>query len=204
VNIKRALISVWDKTNVAQFAKALSERGVKIFATSGTAEHLRSHGINVEDISEVTGFPEMLEGNIKSIHPKIFAAILMSLFEEDNLKLPEGLNVEPFDLVVVNPRPFQLGDGLDEERILKNVDIGGIAMLRAAAKNYKNVVPVCDPEDYDMVVESIDICGDVELQKRRLLCAKAFLFCQRYDESVFKTLCDLFAIDAAELKRRLE
>lgn len=201
MNIKRALISVWDKTNIAWFARALSERGVHISATLGTATYLRSQGINVEEISEITGYSETLEGNIKSIHPKVFAAILMNLIEEEHVRLRELFGVEPFDMVVVNPRPFQIDDTLDEQHILRSIDVGGIAMLRAAAKNYRNVVPVCDPKDYDMIIESIDKCGDVELQKRRYLCVKAFLFCHRYDENVFRTLCDLFAIDEAELRK---
>jgi len=201
VNIKRALISVWDKRRVAEFAKALSERKVEIFATSGTAAYLRSCGVNAKEISEITGFSEMLQGNVKTIHPKIFAAVLMNLFEEDYLRLLKEMNIEPFDLVAVNLRPFQLDDSLDEERILKNIDVGGVALLRAAAKNYRNVVTLCDPEDYDAVIESIDRCGDVELQKRRLLCVKAFLTCQKYDESVIRVLCDLFAVDPEQLKR---
>ncbi|MGB9789935.1 MAG: IMP cyclohydrolase [Thermotoga caldifontis] len=201
MNIKRALISVWDKRRVAEFAKALSERKVEIFATSGTAAYLRSCGVNAKEISEITGFSEMLQGNVKTIHPKIFAAVLMNLFEEDYLRLLKEMNIEPFDLVAVNLRPFQLDDSLDEERILKNIDVGGVALLRAAAKNYRNVVTLCDPEDYDAVIESIDRCGDVELQKRRLLCVKAFLTCQKYDESVIRVLCDLFAVDPEQLKR---
>ncbi|WP_041076785.1 IMP cyclohydrolase [Thermotoga caldifontis] len=201
MNIKRALISVWDKRRVAEFAKALSERKVEIFATSGTAAYLRSCGVNAKEISEITGFSEMLQGNVKTIHPKIFAAVLMNLFEEDYLRLLKEMNIEPFDLVAVNLRPFQLDDSLDEERILKSIDVGGVALLRAAAKNYRNVVTLCDPEDYDAVIESIDRCGDVELQKRRLLCVKAFLTCQKYDESVIRVLCDLFAVDPEQLKR---
>lgn len=203
MNIKRALISVWDKKRVVEFAKALSERGVEIFATSGTAAYLRSCGVKAKEISEITGFSEMLQGNVKTIHPKIFAAVLTNLFGEDYLRLLKEMNIEPFDLVVVNLRPFQLDDSFDEERILKNIDIGGVALLRAAAKNYRNVVTLCDPEDYDAVIESIDKCGDVELQKRRFLCVKAFLTCQKYDESVIRVLCDLFAVDLEQLKRKL-
>lgn len=204
MNIKRALFSVWDKTNIAQFAKALIERGVKIVATSGTVRYLQSQRIEVEEISEITGFSEMFQESIKSIHPKIFAAILMNLSDENHVHVLKDLGVEPFDLVVVNLRPFQLNDSLDEEQILRNIDIGGVALLRAAAKNYKNVVPVCDPKDYGTIIESIDKCGDVELQKRRFLCAKAFLFCHKYDENVFKFLCDLFALDELKLRKGSE
>lgn len=204
MNIKRALFSVWDKTNIAQFARALMERGVKIVATPGTARYLKSQRIDAEEIGEITGVSETLQESIKSIHPKIFAAILMNLSDENHAHVLKDLGVEPFDLVVVNLRPFQLNDSLDEEQILRNIDIGGVALLRAAAKNYKNVVPVCDPKDYGMIIESIDECGDVELQKRRFLCAKAFLFCQKYDEKVFRTLCDLFALDESELRKGSE
>lgn len=201
VNIKKALISVWDKTNVSQFSKALIERGVKVVATSDTACYLRSQGVEVAQIDEVLKFSESFQNNVKSIHPENLATIPMNSLSEFHFQILKDLSIESFDLVVVNLRPFRLNDALNEEEVLQNIDIARMTLLRIAAKNYRNIIPVCDPRDYGMIVESIDRCGDVELQKRRVLCAKAFLFCYRYDEKVFKTLCDLFALDESELRK---
>lgn len=193
LNIKRALISVWDKTGVVDFARELSKKGVSIVATHGTFVFLKENGINVTQVEQLTGYHELLDGRVKTLHPKIFAAVLAKLSSQEHLQQLYELGVQPIDMVVVNLRP--LVQTFDEKALLESVDIGGLALLRAAAKNYRDVVPICDQSDYEPVLKSIDQCGDVVLQQRRKLCAKAFLLCSEYDRAVYRAMCELFAIE---------
>lgn len=194
MNIKRVLISVWNKTGLLDFAKELSKRGISIVATRGTFSFLKENGINAEEVEQLTGYHELLDGRVKTLHPKIFAAVLAKLSNQEHLQQLYELGVQPIDMVVVNLRP--LVRDFDEKELLESIDIGEVALLRAAAKNYRDVVPICDYNDYTSIIESIDKCGDVVLQQRRKLCAKAFLLCSEYDSTVYKTVCELFAIDS--------
>jgi len=187
------LISVWDKTDIAKFAKKLTDMGIRITATFGTWKYLKEQGINVANIDQITGFSELLNGRVKTIHPKIFAGVLAQLSNKEHLEQLYKLGAEPIDMVVINFRSIEKSS--DEKTLFDSIDIGGVALLRAAAKNYRDVVPVCDPEDYDEILKSIDTCGDVVLQHRRKLCAKAFLVCSKYDAKLFEILRELFAVD---------
>lgn len=193
LNIKKVLMSVWDKTGLLDFARELSKRGVSILATHGTSIFLKENGISVEEVEQLTGYHELLDGRVKTLHPKIFAAVLAKPSKKEHLQQLYELGVQPIDMVVVNLRP--LVQSFDEKELLESIDIGGVALLRAAAKNYRDVVPVCDYKDYTIVVESIDRCGDVVLQQRRKLCVKAFLLCSEYDMIVHKRISELFAVD---------
>ncbi|WP_245530550.1 IMP cyclohydrolase [Pseudothermotoga thermarum] len=194
LNIHRVLISVWDKTGILDFVSALSGKGIEIIATQGTASFLASHNIPVKPIEELTGSSNLLDGSLKTIHHRIFAAILAKSTEEhiDQLK---KLGVEPIDMVVVNLRPLNYESTTDEKQLLERIDIGGVALLRAAAKNYRNVVPVCDYNDFKEILDSIEKCGDITLYHRRKLCVKAFKKCAEYDMQVSQILAQLFAVE---------
>ncbi|MFN3328960.1 MAG: IMP cyclohydrolase, partial [Fervidobacterium pennivorans] len=186
MNIKRALISVSDKTNIVEFAKQLVERGVEIISTGGTANLLQKEGIPVKQVSDVTGFPEILGGRVKTLHPKIFGGILADLSDKDHIKDLQHNNIDPIDMVVVNLYPFDnvQKKTRDEDTLIENIDIGGVALLRASAKNHRNVIVVCDPSDYDKIIKSIDQCGDVTLHDRRMFALKAFYYTMKYDSTI--------------------
>ncbi|ODN30830.1 IMP cyclohydrolase [Fervidobacterium thailandense] len=200
MNIKRALISVSDKTGLVEFAKALHERGVEILSTGGTAKTLSEAGIPVRQVSDVTGFPEILGGRVKTLHPKIFGGILADTQDPSHVKDLRENAIEMIDMVVVNLYPFDLvqRQTRDEDVLIENIDIGGVALLRAAAKNHRNVVVVCDPADYKKILNSIDACGDVPLHDRRMLALKAFYHTMRYDATIHRVLSELFASEKYE------
>ncbi|MEO2082883.1 MAG: bifunctional phosphoribosylaminoimidazolecarboxamide formyltransferase/IMP cyclohydrolase, partial [Desulfurobacteriaceae bacterium] len=150
----RALISVSNKEGIVEFARELSSLGVEIISTGGTAKLLRENGIPVKEISELTGFPEIMEGRVKTLHPKVHGGILSKRDNLQHKKEMEELGIEPIDLLVVNLYPFKetVKRGADLEEIVENIDIGGPTMVRAAAKNYKFVAVVTDPEDYEKII----------------------------------------------------
>ena len=152
VTIKRAIISVSDKTGVVDFAKKLREYGVEIISTGGTYKLLKENGIEVKEVSDVTGFPEMLDGRVKTLHPKIHGGLLARRDVPDHMKAIADMGIEPIDMVVVNLYPFKntvLKEGSTLEDIVENIDIGGPSMIRAAAKNYKSVAVVTEPSQYE-------------------------------------------------------
>lgn len=180
--IKRALISVSDKTGVVDFARALTEMGVEIISTGGTAKALRDSGINVIDVSEYTGFPEIMDGRVKTLHPLIHAGILARRDNEEDKKMMDSLGIKPIDMVVVNLYPFEstIKRQSSIEEAIENIDIGGPTLLRAAAKNYKYVLVVVDPEDYSSIIEEIKK-GSISITKRFELARKVFAHTARYD-----------------------
>ncbi len=196
LNIKRALISVWDKTGVVDFARALSGMGIELIATQGTFSFLKDNGIFVRSVGEITNSnsTDLLDGLLKTIHPKIFAAVLAKSTER-HLEQLQKLEIAPIDMVVINLRPFNYELTTNEEILLDSIDLGGVALLRAAAKNYRNVVPVCDYSDFEDILASLDKCGDVTLYQRRKLCVKALRKCAEYDLKVSEILSQLFAIE---------
>ncbi|AMW33096.1 phosphoribosylaminoimidazolecarboxamide formyltransferase / IMP cyclohydrolase [Fervidobacterium changbaicum] len=200
MNIKRALISVSDKTGIVEFAKELHNRGVEIISTGGTAKLLSDSGIPVKQVSEVTGFPEILGGRVKTLHPFIFGAILANYDEQSHIADLEEHSISPIDMVVVNLYPFEevQKQTRDEDTLIENIDIGGVALLRAAAKNHRNVVVVCDPADYPKVIKLLDSCGDVPLHDRRMFALKAFYYTMKYDSTIHKVLSELFASEKYE------
>jgi phosphoribosylaminoimidazolecarboxamide formyltransferase/IMP cyclohydrolase len=182
--MKRALISVSDKTGIVEFAKKLVELGVEIISTGGTAKKLVEEGVDVIGISEVTGFPECLDGRVKTLHPNIHAGILAMRSNVEHMKQLEQLNVTPIDLVVVNLYPFKqtiLKENVSREDAIENIDIGGPTMLRSAAKNYQDVAVVVDPEDYNKVLEEVKENGQVSYETKFYLCSKVFEHTSHYD-----------------------
>jgi phosphoribosylaminoimidazolecarboxamide formyltransferase/IMP cyclohydrolase len=154
--IKRALISVSDKTGVVEFAKGLSEAGVEILSTGGTAKALREGGVPVIDVSEYTQSPEIMDGRVKTLHPRVHGGILMRDADEDRAALG-GIGGAPIDLVCVNLYPFEqtVARGASHEETIENIDIGGPSMVRSAAKNQARVTVVTDPADYDEVLAAV-------------------------------------------------
>jgi phosphoribosylaminoimidazolecarboxamide formyltransferase/IMP cyclohydrolase len=183
--VRRALLSVSDKTALVAFAKALNWRGIKLVSTGGTARALAEAGLPVTEVAEVTGFPEILDGRVKTLHPAIHAGLLArrDLAEHDAALVEHEL--ERFDLLVVNLYPFEatLAAGAGFDDCIENIDVGGPAMLRAAAKNHESIAVVTDPADYDAVVQELDL-GGVGLETRRRLAAKAFALTAAYDIAI--------------------
>ena len=154
----RALISVSDKTGVVEFAQELEKLGVKIISTGGTHKRLADNGVNVTGISDVTGFPECLDGRVKTLHPAVHGGILAMRDKPEHMKQLEDLNIDTIDIVAINLYPFKetiMKPDVTLEDAIENIDIGGPTMLRSAAKNHKDVVVVCDPADYGTVIEEL-------------------------------------------------
>lgn len=180
----RALISVSDKTGIVEFAEKLQALGVEIISTGGTYKTLYHAGLKVTGISDVTGFPECLDGRVKTLHPKIHAGILAMRSNPEHMKQLKALNVETIDLVVVNLYPFEqtiLKENTTRQEAIKNIDIGGPTMLRAAAKNYQDVAAVVDPGDYDKIIEELGKNKEISLDTKFYLCSKVFEHTAHYD-----------------------
>ncbi|MFA6720687.1 MAG: bifunctional phosphoribosylaminoimidazolecarboxamide formyltransferase/IMP cyclohydrolase [Candidatus Cloacimonadaceae bacterium] len=191
---KYALISVSDKSGVELLARDLESLGYTILSTSGTARHLRQFCSEVIDVSDLTGFPEILDGRVKTLHPHIHAGILADRSEPAHLDTLADLKIERIDLVAVNLYPFRetlMKPGSERKEIIENIDIGGPTLLRAAAKNHTGVIVICDPEDYEPVLRQIRESGDLALDARIRLARKAFQHVAAYDSEIsryFKTL----------------
>ncbi len=192
LKIKRALISVSDKTGIVEFAKKLSEAGVKIISTGGTAKKLSEAGLNVATIESVTGFPEMMDGRVKTLHPKIHGALLGLREKAEHIKAIKEHDIEPIDLVCVNLYPFEQTIAKPDcafEDAIENIDIGGPSMLRSAAKNHKYVTVVTNPAQYEKVIaEMQDAGGSVSEQLRSDLAREAFSLTASYDAAIAKYL----------------
>lgn len=191
MRIKRALLSVWEKKGIVELARELADLGVELISTGGTAAALKQAGLPVTTVSEVTGHPEILEGRVKSLHPRIHGGILARRDQPSHLGELAKLGIGPIDLVAVNLYPFSQAVAkpnctLDEA--LENIDIGGPAMLRAAAKNFPGVVPLCRPLDYDQVIQELKTQGDISLDLRRRLAKDAFAHTAAYDGSIAQWL----------------
>ncbi|MCQ6961647.1 bifunctional phosphoribosylaminoimidazolecarboxamide formyltransferase/IMP cyclohydrolase [Methanolobus chelungpuianus] len=185
--LKRALLSVSDKTGIVDFARGLEKLDVQIISTGGTARILRDAGITVTDVSEVTGFPEMMGGRVKTLHPMIHGGILCVRDDHDHMGEAEKVNVQLIDMVAVNLYPFEVTvskEGVLLEEAIENIDIGGPAMLRSAAKNYRSVTVICDPEDYGHVLKELRSSGVVSQKTREQLAVKAFRHTADYDATI--------------------
>lgn len=183
----RALISVSDKTGIVEFAKKLQELGVEIISTGGTHKTLENAGLKVIGISEVTGFPECLDGRVKTLHPSIHAGLLAMRNNPEHMKQLHELKIDTIDIVAVNLYPFKqtiLKENVTREEAIENIDIGGPTMLRSAAKNYQDVAVIVDPSDYDMVVEEIIQNKEVSLNTKFYLCSKVFEHTGHYDSLI--------------------
>lgn len=181
---KRAVISVSDKNGITEFAKNLADLGYEIVSTGGTAKAIREAGIDVTAVSDVTGFPECLDGRVKTLHPKIEAGILAKRSNPEHMEQLKKLDITPIDIVAINLYPFKqtiLKDGVTLEEAIENIDIGGPTMIRAAAKNWQDVAVIVDPDDYKTVIEEIRANGEVSKETKFRLAGKVFEHTAQYD-----------------------
>jgi len=185
--IERALISVTDKTGIVEFAKELENLDIEIISTGGTAKVLRENGVKVIDVSEVTGFPEILEGRVKTLHPKVHGGILFKRDNETHIETVKKLGIKPIDLIVVNLYAFEkvVEKEADLDTAIENIDIGGPTLIRAGAKNFKYVTVVVDPQDYPKVLEEIKKYGNTTLKTRLELAKKVFKLISSYDQMIY-------------------
>ena len=187
VPVRRALISLSDKAGLDQLAKGLARHGVEVVSTGGTAAKLRESGAVVRDVSDVTGFPEIMDGRVKTLHPKIHGGLLGVRDNPQHAAAMEEHGIAPIDLVVVNLYPFlsTVMSGADRETTIENIDIGGPSMVRSAAKNHAHVVIVTDPADYDALLTELDQHGgSTTAALRKRLAAKAFALTAEYDSTI--------------------
>lgn len=183
----RALISVSDKRGVVEFAKSLQELGWQIIATGGTMTKLRESGVEVINISDITGFPEICDGRVKTLHPKVHGGLLGRRDIPDHMAQLEANGIETIEMVCVNLYPFEATiakEGVTMEDAVENIDIGGPSMLRSAAKNFRDVTVVCDPSDYDTILSEIRANGNTNLETRLKLSAKAYTHTALYDSHI--------------------
>jgi phosphoribosylaminoimidazolecarboxamide formyltransferase/IMP cyclohydrolase len=182
--VVRALISVFDKTGIVEFAKRLAALKIEILSTGGTAKLLREAGVAVRDVSDFTGWPEMLGGRVKTLHPKVHGGLLFRRKNAEDQKQASEHGIAPIDLVVVNLYPFEATAakaGLTAEGLIENIDIGGPTMLRSAAKNFESVTVVTDQADFERVAKELESSGDTSLATRLELARKVFATTSRYD-----------------------
>ena len=185
MKIKRALLSVSDKTGIVELAKFLSDNGVEIISTGGTMKAIKEAGIPVTYVSDVTGFPEIMDGRVKTLNPKIHGAILAVRSNPEHMKALAEHDITPIDLVVVNLYPFRetvAKPGVTEAEAIENIDIGGPAMVRASAKNFKDVVIVTYPSRYAGLMEMLAKEGDVDARTRKELALEAFTHTAEQEE----------------------
>ena len=188
VNVKRALVSVSDKSDLEPFVRELVRLGVEVVSTGGTAKHLRDSGLPVTGVSDLTGFPEIMDGKVKTLHPAIHGGILVDRHKPEHMQAIADLGIKPIDLVVVNLYPFEdtvWRRGITEAEAIENIDIGGPAMLRSAAKNFSSVAVITDPADYPGVLEELETNdGELSTKTRRRLAFKAFHHTAHYDSAI--------------------
>jgi phosphoribosylaminoimidazolecarboxamide formyltransferase/IMP cyclohydrolase len=191
--IERALLSTFDKTGLAEFARGLADLGVELVASGGTADHLEEHGIEVSRVEDLTEIPELLGGRVKTLHPRIHAAILARRDHPDDLAALDEHDIRPFDLVCVRLYPFTQvvsRHGVKEEDAVEMIDIGGPSMLRAAAKNFAHVAPVCRPERYGSILAELRESGELSEETRRALAAEAFSVTAAYEAAIARWFAD--------------
>jgi len=198
--IQRALLSVFDKTGLIPFAQALADAGIELISTGGTARALRQHGIMVSDLSAYTGFPEMMDGRVKTLHPRIHGGLLYVRGNPGHEAAARKHDIKPIDLVVVNLYPFEETidrPGVTLAEAIENIDIGGPAMLRSAAKNHESVTVVVDPSDYARVAAQITANGNTTPELRRLLAQRVFARTSAYDGQIAAYLAKTYGLTAA-------
>ena len=183
--IKRALISVFDKTNVLKLAEFLNSKGIEIISTGGTYKYLKENNIPVIEVAEVTGFEEMLDGRVKTLHPFIHAGILAQRSVTKHMEAIKNKGIKPIDMVVVNLYPFfdMVSKDISFEEKVEFIDIGGPTMLRAAAKNFQDVIVLSDVNDYDTVIEQLEV-GEVSFESKKLFAGKVFNLMSAYDGAI--------------------
>ena len=190
--IKRAIVSVSDKTGIVDFAKTLADFDIEILSTGGTARNLKEAGIPVTEVSDYTGFPEILDGRVKTLHPKIHGGLLARRDNPEHMEQLKKHGIEPIDMVVVNLYPFENTISKPDVTFndaIENIDIGGPTMIRSAAKNFESVVVVVDPADYDSLREEmVRLGGEVSYKTRVKLAQKVFAHTSRYDSLIAEYL----------------
>ena len=185
--IRRALISLSDKSGIVPFALKLKDFGVEILSTGGTAKLLRDSGIAVTEVSDYTGFPEMMDGRVKTLHPKIHGALLGLRDNPEHVAAMQKYGIVPIDMVVINLYPFKqtIARGCTLEEAIENIDIGGPAMLRSSAKNYRYVTVIVDPSDYEPVLKEMEANNGAVSEKTNLrLAIKVFELTAEYDSAI--------------------
>ncbi len=193
MKIKRAVVSVSNKSGLSEIALFLKENGVEILSTGGTKKYLDGIGVNPTEVSAYTGFPEIMDGRVKTLHPKVHGGILNIRDNEEHQKAMETLNIKHIDMIVVNLYPFKevVSKDCTFEDAIENIDIGGPSMIRAAAKNFKFVTVVVDPEDYGKVIEDMKSNkGETTKVLRFYLARKVFGMTADYDAAIYKYLSD--------------
>jgi phosphoribosylaminoimidazolecarboxamide formyltransferase/IMP cyclohydrolase len=204
--IQRALLSVSDKTGLIPLAQILATADIELISTGGTAKILRDAGLKVKDVGEYTGFPEMLDGRVKTLHPKVHGGLLFIRGNESHEAAVRAHGIQPIDLVVVNLYPFEQTVAKPDATLhdaIENIDIGGPSMLRSAAKNHESVTVVVDPEDYAEVAAQISANGNTTLELRRRLAAKVFARTAAYDAAIASHLNKMFDVQSAGLPNTL-
>ena len=190
--IERALISVTDKAGIVDFARSLSRFGIEILSTGGTARALRENGVSVTDISDYTGFPEMMEGRVKTLHPKVHGGLLGLRDKAEHIEVMKEHGIKPIDMVVVNLYQFEkttARDGVALDEAIENIDIGGPSMLRSSAKNFKYVTVIVDTADYDVALKEMEATGgETTLETRFRLAKKVFRLTHQYDGAISRYL----------------
>ena len=187
MKIKRALLSVSNKTGVVELAKFLHEIGVEIISTGGTMQAIREAGIPVTYVSDVTGFPEIMDGRVKTLNPKIHGGILAVRSNPEHMAALAKHEIKPIDLVVVNLYPFKetiAKPGVTEAEAIENIDIGGPAMVRASAKNFRDVIIVTNPARYSSLMAMLSQHGDADITTRKTLAKEAFNHTSEYDAAI--------------------
>jgi len=185
--MERALISLTDKSGIETFASELAGLGIEILSTGGTAKKLREAGLNVMDVSEFTGFPEMLDGRVKTLHPKVHGGILYQRNNDEHVKQCQTHGLQQIDLVAVNLYAFDktvANPDCTLQDAIENIDIGGPTMLRASAKNFEDVSVVVDPLDYELVLNEVKDTGNTTLKTRFYLAKKVFALTSQYDTAI--------------------
>lgn len=199
--MKTVLISVYDKDGIAEFSSQLTKLGWRIISTGGTSKILKDVGIDVIDVSEITKFPEILDGRVKTLHPNIHGGLLFRRDDKEHVKTLEDLGIGSIDMVVNNLYPFEetiKKEGVTQEEIIENIDIGGPSMIRAAAKNYKDVTVVVDPLDYEDILKELKNEGNTSLELRQSLARKVFQYTAYYDSLISDYFNQLESIDFPE------
>jgi len=195
VRIRRAVLSVSDKTGIVDFAKGLAELGVELISTGGTAQALEAAGLEVRAIDDFTGFPEIMSGRVKTLHPKLYAGLLARRDDPSHMVAAEENDIEFVDLVCVNLYPFEetaARRGVDDEEVIENIDIGGPTMIRAAAKNFNFSAVVVEPESYDAILQELsESDGHLSLATRKSLAVEAFATTARYDSAIARWFAEL-------------
>jgi phosphoribosylaminoimidazolecarboxamide formyltransferase/IMP cyclohydrolase len=194
MKIQRAILSVSDKTNLFELAHCLKEYSVEILSTGGTKKYLESVGINPIEVSAYTGFPEIMDGRVKTLHPKVHGGILNIRENVEHQSAMKTHNIQNIDMIVVNLYPFKevVGRGCTFEDAIENIDIGGPSMIRAAAKNFKYVTVVVEPEDYQRIMDSMRMNnGETSEELRFYLARKVFSLTAYYDKAIYDYLSEI-------------